>query len=443
MKIKSIRISSVRGIKDLELELNGKSLIIYGENGTGKSSIVDAFEFFFTGEIEHITCVKTLNLKQHCTHIQSSPKNVSVTIECDPGPISATRILSKKIIIPYQLREYFDNTSQNKFILRRHQILAFIYSPPAQRFEAIGEILGIASLKNIEELFMKTRDHFEELIESKQDEINKILIFLSEYINGNIHDQNTILNVLNNKLNSEGFKKLDSFDLSDLYIQDLIKNSKKDNETKNNLEKILVQIDFINFTQYMNKLLELKNVFSSYIAQKEQVNLVIVDFLEKGKEIIDNNNNNSNSTCPFCELQIDKNSVLDKVTKRIQTINSISNEAYKIRDEIEYLTNELTYINSNIYSLIDKLNKIESNDVFIDEIKNLNSIVDNNLELRKKLKNILTSTLWIDESKFELAYKLFEITKAKLNNKIRDRLDQLNQSEQEIKFCIYPLYFKL
>ena len=235
MKIKSIKITSVRGIKDLELELDGKSLIIYGENGTGKSSIVDAFELFFTGEIEHITNVKNLNLKQHCTHIQSSPKNVNVTIACDPGPISATRILSKKIKIPNQLREYFNNTRQNKFILRRHQILEFIHSPPAQRFEAIGEILGIASLNNIEELFMETRDHFEKLIESKQNEINKILIFLSEYLNGSIHDQKTILNVLNCKLNSEGFKKLDSFDLFDIFIKDIMENIKnKDNETKNN-----------------------------------------------------------------------------------------------------------------------------------------------------------------------------------------------------------------
>ena len=137
---------------------------------------------------------------------------------------------------------------------------------------------------------METREHFEKLIESKQNEINKILIFLSEYINGSIPDQKTILDVLNCKLNSEGFKKLDSFDLSDIYIKDIMENIKnKDNETKNNYERILVQIDLIDFTQHINKLLELKEVFLSYISQNEQENLVIVDFLKKGKEIIENN----------------------------------------------------------------------------------------------------------------------------------------------------------
>jgi len=46
--IKSLSINSLRGIKELNLSLDGKGLIIFGENGTGKSSIVDALEFFFT-----------------------------------------------------------------------------------------------------------------------------------------------------------------------------------------------------------------------------------------------------------------------------------------------------------------------------------------------------------------------------------------------------------
>ena len=43
-KIKNINVHAFRGIRDLELELEGKSLLIQGENGTGKSSIVEAIE---------------------------------------------------------------------------------------------------------------------------------------------------------------------------------------------------------------------------------------------------------------------------------------------------------------------------------------------------------------------------------------------------------------
>jgi recombinational DNA repair ATPase RecF len=49
VKIKTINIHAFRGIPDLELQLDGKNLLLRGENGTGKSSIVEAIEFFFTG----------------------------------------------------------------------------------------------------------------------------------------------------------------------------------------------------------------------------------------------------------------------------------------------------------------------------------------------------------------------------------------------------------
>lgn len=38
MRLDSIRLQNFRGIEDASIELNGKSAIIYGINGTGKIS---------------------------------------------------------------------------------------------------------------------------------------------------------------------------------------------------------------------------------------------------------------------------------------------------------------------------------------------------------------------------------------------------------------------
>src|SRR3989304_830539 len=57
MKLKSREISGFRGIrKDISIDLDSsKSILIYGDNGSGKSSIADAFEWFYYDKIEHLS----------------------------------------------------------------------------------------------------------------------------------------------------------------------------------------------------------------------------------------------------------------------------------------------------------------------------------------------------------------------------------------------------
>ena len=57
MKLKSLEISGFRGIrKDISIDLDSsKSILIYGDNGSGKSSIADAFEWFYYDKIEHLS----------------------------------------------------------------------------------------------------------------------------------------------------------------------------------------------------------------------------------------------------------------------------------------------------------------------------------------------------------------------------------------------------
>ena len=56
MRIDSIRIAWFRGAADVvELDAGGKSMVVYGQNGTGKSSFVDAIEYVIeNGRIGHL-----------------------------------------------------------------------------------------------------------------------------------------------------------------------------------------------------------------------------------------------------------------------------------------------------------------------------------------------------------------------------------------------------
>ena len=107
VKIKKININAFRGIPDLELEIDGKSLLLRGENGTGKSSIVEAIEFFFTGKVSHLEGVRGLSLRRHGPHVNFRPDDVNIEITFDPGSISLSRTFNLSPSPPELLEDYF------------------------------------------------------------------------------------------------------------------------------------------------------------------------------------------------------------------------------------------------------------------------------------------------------------------------------------------------
>jgi len=61
--IKHVAISNFRGIQKVDISFDKRrNLLIVGENGTGKSSIVDALEFFFTLGLKNSAAVRMF----HC-----------------------------------------------------------------------------------------------------------------------------------------------------------------------------------------------------------------------------------------------------------------------------------------------------------------------------------------------------------------------------------------
>ena len=180
VKIKTINIHAFRGIPDLELQLDGKSLLLRGENGTGKSSLVEAIEFFFTGKISHLGGEGTqqLSLQRHGPHVKFKPDDLNVELTFNPGGVSLNRTFEVPPSHPEQFKDYFQVTQSGTFIMRRSQILKFIMSKPADRFRAIGSIIGIEPLDDIERKMMRVRDNLKGEIDSKEKKISELMIFL-------------------------------------------------------------------------------------------------------------------------------------------------------------------------------------------------------------------------------------------------------------------------
>ena len=81
LKLNNLYIKSFRGIKALDLTLNGNSLVLCGENGTGKSSIVSALEFLFTENIRNLEGQWVNNNNKSVTHILDDKSDLLIDAE--------------------------------------------------------------------------------------------------------------------------------------------------------------------------------------------------------------------------------------------------------------------------------------------------------------------------------------------------------------------------
>ncbi len=57
VKLKKLNVKRFRGARKeivLDFELNNKNIVLFGNNGDGKSTFSDAIEWFFTDKIDYL-----------------------------------------------------------------------------------------------------------------------------------------------------------------------------------------------------------------------------------------------------------------------------------------------------------------------------------------------------------------------------------------------------
>src|ERR1700722_4989764 len=71
IKLESVHIEEVRGIRKLDLNFAQEKFAISGPNGCGKSGVIDAIEFGLTGQMGRLTGrgTKGLSVSEHGPHV--------------------------------------------------------------------------------------------------------------------------------------------------------------------------------------------------------------------------------------------------------------------------------------------------------------------------------------------------------------------------------------
>lgn len=144
--LKRLEVSALRGATRkfcLDFDAGKKITIIYGENGSGKSTICDAVELLANGKVGSLEG-KGLGRTEsywHATGARAS--DMAVTLASTRGQWSARVVHGKVMVSPEQGRP-------NAAVLRRSQILGLIAQRPGNRFDAIRPFLDIEAVEKSE-----------------------------------------------------------------------------------------------------------------------------------------------------------------------------------------------------------------------------------------------------------------------------------------------------
>ncbi|MCC7553949.1 MAG: AAA family ATPase [Methanobacteriaceae archaeon] len=449
----------------MNLNLDEKSLLLVGENGSGKSSIINAIEFFFSSKVSPFIGEGTadLNFNDHGHHINFNKEDLNVKVSFKNSEI-ASRNFKELNCKENNLKSYINQTANSKFILRRRELLDLIESTPSERYSKIIQLIGLNDLNKTENTLKNVKKEFETENKELKSNLCKNFESISKNLNENLKSKEDILKCLNSYLEENNLDKINSLDDLNNKYKELIEKSRKNEDIKlnsliNNLlleiPNIIANFDELNLNQ---KLINLNNLISDLLNLHLSQNSNYLSFYESAKEII--NNKTDLTSCPLCTQSVDHDALLKLINSNLDSLkvfknlnNKIKNSINEIKDNLDILNKDLNYLKTNLEKLPDFTNEINEISLNQNQIKNFNTFLLNlhlnNYKLNENIPNFNLEDIDIITKKLESLKNNLEITEKDKNifeliekiSQIKNNINEIKETELKLKISNNHLNF--
>jgi energy-coupling factor transporter ATP-binding protein EcfA2 len=175
--LKSLFVHNLRGCIEpfrMDFEKKKKLTIIYGENGSGKSTICDAFELIGRGKVGSLDGRGLNKTQSYWSTLGRSKSEIAVKLETNGDKYGASLDKSTVIWNP-------TNTQPTVEILRRSQILKLVEAAPAARYNEISRFINVsgveaseASLKTLLDTVKRNRESQVDKLQGSKDILDRL-----------------------------------------------------------------------------------------------------------------------------------------------------------------------------------------------------------------------------------------------------------------------------
>lgn len=343
MRIDKIRIVSFRGATNpVEVIFDDRPItLIFGENGTGKSTIVDAIDFVCNqklGSLENMSV--GIRAKSYLPSLGSTTESVNVEIHSGNDTWRA-RFSGKEIIISPV------GTCPKASIMRRAEITNLITAQPSKRYEELQKFVAAPIVDSNEAALKKALEQKRQEMENcgRLAEQARHLLQLSYWEEKNIDgdyltwaETETKKDVTDLELN---VRQLTSIITSyDRFTQDIVsygeyKTDKKDKE---------------------DALQEAREILGSVLEKTALHSVELLDVLKAAEGFIDKNS--SVTTCPVCEQSIDAKDLRKSLSKRVDDMQELTQAVKTEKTALDSLNKTETLLGKQSKLLIQSTHNL-------------------------------------------------------------------------------------
>ena len=203
MRIKSLRLAWFRGAANpVTLNLNCKSMVVYGTNGSGKSSFIDAVEYVLhNGRLEHLKHEYSGSNQANGIPNTHKPKTSNTALEIkfeDDSDIQITFPSNGALKNDGSNKNYMEEWEYRQTVLRQDEVSDFIHDRKGERYSALLPLFGLQNMEvaaeNLRQITKTVRT--EASLEVKQTKLKEIELLRTEVF-GTLSDEDIVRRIAN------------------------------------------------------------------------------------------------------------------------------------------------------------------------------------------------------------------------------------------------------
>lgn len=343
-RLQELRVEGFRGITNARLPFAGRSLLLGGGNGTGKTGFVDALEFLYTGNVGTLSRVQGLNLRQHAPHVRFAPSTtlVSGTLLDPDGTV--VRRLAAPPTIPQALQPHMARGVEVTFLLRRWQLQEFIHARPADRYRRMADLVGADRLDRTEAALRRVRDTVAGECRALRGQIESMGERCAKL--PPVEDMATILAVANTELEAAGYgrMRLTSAEDAGAVRADVLREVSAPDEGQMARDRAVVALrrglPLSSLDSSLDRYLRLNNTDRG--RSERQLLLDLLQILRRGRAYLQHSH--ADGRCPLCSQSVETESLQRNLARRIADLEEISLQQQQMdtaREDLEMTLRDL------------------------------------------------------------------------------------------------------